>query len=222
MHYQGPEAADLGNVVALNSAWLNWLGATRSLQPADRGLPAAVQEKLASLQHAQRERLARAPFLLMSFREHDEARWQRLFAERRNLDLLQSLQACDDAAARIVAAGIGFIWQLAGRNPYAARLVSGASLNWCEQLAELTLVELFERIAGQGDLLMPRLADNANFWNKLLAAGMHPRRDVRAAARACALQTVLTVNTGVPYRRLRAAACRTPVPTMKVADRRRP
>ena len=36
----------------------------------------------------------------------------------------------DAAGSRLTIAALGFLWQLASRNPYAARLVSGASLTF--------------------------------------------------------------------------------------------
>ena len=64
-----------------------------------------IRTRFAALSSEQRERLARAPFLLMSLAEHDEARWQSLFAEQQTRDLLQSVQIRDDASARTRGVG---------------------------------------------------------------------------------------------------------------------
>ena len=74
MHYHGPDRADLANVFVLNSAFIAWQR-TRPLESArdSGGLP-GICERLAALNLAQRERLARTPFLLMSLAEDDEAR----------------------------------------------------------------------------------------------------------------------------------------------------
>ncbi len=146
----------------------------------------------------------------MSFAENDEARWQALFAERRTRDLLECLQLRDEAASGLVAAGLGFLWQLAQRNPYAARLVSGASLSWCEQLAACTLMDLFSRALEDQALLAPRMADKPDIWNRLLTAGVSNRRHARHAARVSALQTLLTRRPLRRYRPLAAAACKMP------------
>jgi len=115
---------------------------------------------------------------------------------------------------------LGFLWQLAKCNPYTARLVSGATLGWCEQLASCPLVSLFAQTAVRRSPLEPRLPASADFWNKLLTAGTSPQKDVRIAARVSAMQTVMTGNASPPPR-LKSAACRMRPLTMRVADRRR-
>lgn len=210
MPYDGPDAADLANVEALNAAYLDWL-VSRGRQAA-RSAPGPLQEHLARLDRRGLGYLSRAPFLLLSYREHDEARWHALFDDRRSADLLTGLETPDDAATRLVDAGLAFLWQLARRNCYAARLVTGASLGWCERLADSKLVDVLDRAADERELLVPRLADNEKLWAKLLGAGVSSRRDVRIAARVSALQVVLTAPQPAAYGRLAAAACRLPGP----------
>jgi hypothetical protein len=115
---------------------------------------------------------------------------------------------------------LGFLWQLARRNPYAARLVSGATLEWCDQLATLSLVALYAQV-GRCSPLQPRLSRDTDFWKKLLGAGTSNRREVRLAARASAMQTVIAGNTTSMPRRISAAACNMPAVPMRVAARRR-
>jgi hypothetical protein len=220
MQYHGPDQADLANVFVLNSAFIAWQRTRRPEESRDRGLAPEIRARLGALNCEQRERLARTPFLLMSLAEDDDARWQSIFAERLTRDLLQCLQVRDEVAARIAAAALGFLWQLAQRNPYAARLVSGASLNWCEQLSASTLMELYARALEDPWLLAPRMADKADLWNRLLTAGVSNRRNVRLAARAAALQTMLTQNPTRPYRPLAAAACKMPPVRTRISGRR--
>ena len=125
-------------------------------------------------------------------------------------DLLECVQVRDEAVSGLVAAGLGFLWQLAQRNPYAARLVSGASLNWCEQLSASTLMNLLSRALEDQALLAPRMAGEPDIWNRLLTAGVSNRRDTRHAARVSALQTLLTRRPLRHSRPLAAAACRMP------------
>lgn len=219
MEYQGPEPADLANVSALNSAFLDWLRARGSSEVAPLSVTPEIGAALTGMSRLQLERLARTPFLLMSFREHDEDQWRSLFAERRSADLFRALQAPDEDATRLITAGLGFLWQLAKRNPYAARLVSGAGINWCEQLAASTLVDLFSRALAEYPLLEPRMIDNRDLWQKLLNAGVSAKKDVRMAARVSALQTVLTRSSNSVYRRLAAAACSMPAVAVRVAER---
>ena len=212
MYYHGPDRADLANVFTLNRAFIARQRTGTRQDAPERALPPEIGARFAALSREQRERLARAPFLLMSFAEDDEARWQTLLAEQRTRDLLRCVQLRDEAASRLIAAGLGFLWQLSQRNPYAVRLVSGASLAWCEQLASCTLMELFSRALEDQALLAPRMAGNPDLWNKLLTAGVSSRRHLRRAARVTALQTVLTQSPLRAYRPLAAAACKMPAP----------
>jgi hypothetical protein len=206
MHFPGPDNADLANVYALNRAFIAWQRVLPRKTTGHGDLPT----RLSSLSCEQRERLAQTPFLLPSLAEDDEPRWQSLFAEQQTRDLLACVQARDDAAAMLIAGVMGFLWQLSRRNPYAARLLTGASLAWCEQLASCTLIALFARTLEDRTLLAPRMADNTELWRKLLTAGVSNRRHLRRAARVAALQTVLTERPLHPVRPLAAAACRMP------------
>lgn len=208
MRYDGPNRTDLANVFTLNRAFIAWQRAMPAEARGAGDLPPEARARFAALTGEQRERLSRTPFLLMSFAEDDESRWQSLFAEQRTRDLLHCVQMRDEAASRLIAAGLGFLWQLALHNPYAVRLVSGASLNWCEQLAACTLMDLFARALEDQTLLAPRMGRRAELWHKLLTAGVSNRRPLRRAARMAALQTVLTQGTERAYRPLAAAACK--------------
>ena len=220
MHYQCPGPADLANVFVLNSAFIAWQRSMSREREREAATGPGIPARLAALNGAQRERLARAPFLLLSLAEDDELRWQSLFSEQTTRDLLQCIQGRDEAASRIIAAGLGFLWQLAQRNPYAARLVSGASLNWCEQLSACTLMDLIARALEDPTLLAPRMADQHDLWDRLLTAGVSNRRQVRLAARVATLQTVLIRSPERPYQRLATAACKMSPARTRTAGRR--
>jgi len=219
MRYERPDPVDLENVFALNAAFLGWLR-----DAGQRAAPAAggpLRLALAALDRSQIRRLAKTPFLLMSFAEHDEAHWCELLDERRVPDLFAVAQDADERAARLLSAGLGFLWQLAKRNAYAARLVSGASLNWCERLSECTLIELLGRAAAQPVSIEPRMADSRALWNKLLGPGVSARRELRRAARVSALQMLLTECPAARYRPLASAACALPATRSRAAERSR-
>ena len=206
MHFPGPDNADLANVYALNRAFIAW----QRVRPQEATGNGELPTRLAALSCERRERLARTPFLLLSLAEDDEPRWRSLFAEQQTRDLLQCKQPRDEAAATLIAGALGFLWQLSRHNPYAARLLTGASLAWCEQLASCPLMELFARTLEERTLLAPRMADNAGLWHKLLTAGTSNRRHLRRAARMAALQSLLTERPVHAGRPLAAAACRMP------------
>lgn len=214
MDYSGPEKADFANVRSLNSAFLSILRGPLSGAALRQQLPASLRQRFADLTDLHLEHLAEAPYLLMSFRERDDDFWSLLTVDEPNLDLLQPEQAQGETE-RLVAAGLGFLWQLAQRNPYAARLVSGASLGWCERLADSTLLNLLRRAACHRDLPELRFAGAADIWNKLLGTGISARPEVRAAAQLSVLQSMLTTDPADRYRRMRAAACAAPDPARR-------
>ena len=152
MDYQGPDPADLANVYALNTAFLDWLVAGRMKAE----MPPEAHALLSRMDRSRLDRLARAPFLLLSLCEYDDALWGRLFSDQHGMSLLAAMQPADEDGMRLTTAALGFLWQLAMRNPYAARLVSGASLNWCEQLAACTLMDVVARVAEEPVFLEPR------------------------------------------------------------------
>lgn len=217
MYFTGPDSNDLANVHALNCAFIELLRHGRRVCADEQS--ASIATRLAPIGAERAARLARCPFLLMSLKESDERRWQRLFAAEPQRDLVDLLDGPDGDAERLLGAVLGFLWQLAKQNTFATRLISGAGLGWCEQLASSTLFDVLQLARRQGDLLTVRLAGNGDFWNKLLGAGTSAEKDVRDAAHLSALQTILTSDTGIDYRRLPAAACSMPRPSIRT-DRR--
>jgi hypothetical protein len=218
MEFSGPGPADFANVQALNCAFLEHMcepGAGKSLRCQ---FSPGVEPLVAGLTGLQIGRLAEAPFLLFSLREFDNDYWSGIFSAGPTGDLFTPDRLPSDKNQQIIAATLGFLWQLASRNPYAARICSGASLNWCEQLADCTLLHILQCCAGRNDLLVPRLVDNADLWRKLLSAGISSEPEIRAAGQQCALQTLLTDPNGSSYRPLRAAACRLPTNSLQVAE----
>lgn len=212
MDYPGPSDMDLHNVQALNRAFLDCLRHARHRDELRDRCAVPLSELVAALNGKQLEHLASAPFLLFSLREQDAAYWERLLLAAEPDDLFDAGLSADDDLSRLLAAGLGFLWRLACSNPYTARIVSGATLHWCEQLADRTLVFLLQRAAARKDLLVPRFADNKSVWTRLLGAGVSSEVAIRRAARLSALQTMLTDARSSQSQDRRAAACRMPSP----------
>lgn len=220
MDFSGPQPADFANVRSLNKAFLRCLRGVATGSRMRQMLPAAAGTTVLGLGEAEIARLAEMPLLLVSVREYDAAWWQALLDSEPTGQLLEP---CLETAEvmQIAAATLGFLWQLARHNPYAVRLVSGATLDWCERLTECTLLGVLRRTRGVGELLEPRFGGDADVWERLLGAGLSPLPDVRRAARISILQRMLTdVPLSVSLRR-RAAACKSAVPSFSVAERPR-
>ena len=211
MHYPGPSVADLANVKALNRAFLDTLrNKGRYSAVLDEAVP-SLKSICVALTNSQVERLSATPFLLFSLRERDDEYWEAVFDPRPAVgtgDLFAFAQVRDGNALQLADAALGFLWMLAGRNTYAARLVSGATLSWCERLADSTLMSVLALAGQRDDLLVPRFPDREDIWHKLLGAGVSSERDVRRAAQLTVLQTMLTRDVSSKREQLNAAACR--------------
>jgi hypothetical protein len=218
MDFKGPEPADFDDVRSLNIAFLEYLRGQAG-EALRRELPATLRPVVAALTERQAERLASVPFLLLSLGETDDDYWSRSLVDSPVRDLFASPHSDKDPLGRIASAALGFLWQLARRNAYATRLICGASLNWCEQLAACTLLGVLQHVAEHEGLVGPRLADNQTFWHRLLGAGLSSDNDIRRAAQLSALQSMLTSTDAPRRRRFRSAACYSSVPALELSAR---
>ena len=190
MEFEGLTRDHLANVEALNRGWLRcW--------PESGASAANLAARL-------RERAATTPFLLFSFREQDEDLWSRLLEKPRQPDLLDQPLRSDDGLHTVQLSGLAFIWWLAWRNPYAARIISGAPAGWCEKITSVTLMRVLECTSGCS-LIEPRLETTSM---------MH-----KGYAQIGALQSMLTTGQPASNGRLKAAACRMPQFTRQVTDK---
>lgn len=217
MDFSGPDAADFANVRALNHAFLARLRAPGEGQLLRQQLPPGISLLIEALTNLQVERLAATPLLLFSLCERDESRWCVLDGGDSNVDLFAGPASGDE----LQATAVSFLWQLAGRNPYAARLISGANLAWCERLAACTLLDVQRTAADLPALMRPRFIENEECWRKLLGPGLSSVTNVRRSAHVTCLQWLLTDDPVAGYQRLRTAACASSAPVLSVAERNR-
>jgi len=190
MAFSGPEMSDYDNVVALNEAWLSLLQRENRLGNGLGGLPKALRCRITNLSKQQIARLATTPLLLFSFRERDDRYWTRVLAGSRERDLFATSNSVD--VDTLISASLGFIWQLAQRNPYALRLICGATVYWTERIAEQTFFGLLDAVRSTCDTPGLRFAQHRELWRKLLDSGVSRERVTRSAAQMSALQAVLT------------------------------
>ena len=197
--YPGPSPDDYANVLALNTAFIK----------------AAFD-----LKGPQRGRLAAAPFLLFSLRECEPEWWDAVLIDQHQADLLPAAELEGPELRRIQTVALSFLWQLARRNPYAVRIISGATVSWCEKITDLPLITLLDRIGSRGDLLQSRIDDPDTLCERLLSDGTSSRQKVRRSSQLTALQSLLTRARLDNYARLPAAACSMPKP-MRVQDKKK-
>lgn len=216
MAFDGPAPTDYRNVISLNRAYLSLLQRDLRARYGLRRLQTPLSDKITSLNKRQIERLAATPFLLLSYREGDDHYWGKVLGGSSGGDLFAS--SGSDDLDTLVSAGLGFIWQLARQNPYALRLFCGASLHWCEQIAEQTLYRLLVSVAAHGDILQLRAAHDHELWRKLLADGTNKETLVRRAAHISALQAVLTKPQHKKRQTWSLAAKSMSAPGLRVAD----
>lgn len=184
--YPGPMPHDYANVEALNHLFI---------------------ETTTSLKGPQRGRLAAAPFLLFSLRESSVHWWDAALKEQQQGELIEGLPKASPSIARLQLAALSFLWQLGQRNPYAARLVSGASATWCGRLADVPLVTVLNRIGDRGDLLLSRLDQDSPLSRRLTSEGVSSIAGVRKAVHLSVLQSLLTHQMFDSAIELPAAAC---------------
>lgn len=202
MEYQGLTEDDVINVRALNRAWLK--------------LAANGSERFAALDDKRRKRLAGAPFLLFTLRESDLQLWSTLLSDRQQRDLFVALP--DAGQRELQVACLAWLWELARRNPYVARIVAGAPLQWCERIATYPLVRLL-RNAADADLVRPRFRVDSATHRRLLLRGGSALCAARAAAQVAAMQAMLTAIEFSQFGRLPAAACRLQGPSRELTDK---
>lgn len=214
MDFHGPEPADLVDVRSINIAFLEYLSGPEG-ETLRCELPTTLQPVVAALTERQIQRLAHVPFLLLTLNETDEAYWSRAFDDNSMRDLFAANHSSVDPLGRIASAALAFQWQLTRRNLYAARLISGASLSWCEQLASRTLLRVLQCAVENQGLVAPRMAEHKIFWTRLLGAGLSSVQEVRRAAHLSALQFMLTPGNAARRRLWKSAACYSAVPLME-------
>ncbi len=217
MPYSGPQSVDFHEISALNHAFIALLGEPKEAAALLAGLPEDLARRIAALTPEERDQVAAVPFLVFSLRERDDTYWEQLLAEGSNHDLLAEANPVSPERARLVSAALGFLWQMARRNPYTLRLICGASLHWCEQLADLPLTVVIQRASSRDDVLELRARKDHRLWSRLTSLLGSDER-VRSAVRLSALQSLLIqpVASGEP--RWKSAACRQTGPALQVAD----
>ena len=201
MEYEGLTADDVTNVRALNRAWLRLAttGAGRVADADRRG-----------------KRLGDAPFLLFTLRESETELWSTLLGDQPQPDLFA---ACPEGGQReLQVACLAWLWELARRNPYVARVVAGAPLTWCERIAACPLVRLL-RSAADADLVRPRFSEDSPMYRRLLLRGGSALRGARRAAQVAAMQAMLTGTDAMQSRGLPAAACRLEAPSRRLRNK---
>jgi hypothetical protein len=185
--YSGPSPDDYANVAALNTAFIK---ATLDLKGPQCG------------------RLAAAPFLLFSLREHQPEWWEDALMDAWQGDLMNAVEFASPELRSLQSAALSFLWQLGRRNPYAVRIISGATLSWCERIATLPLITLLNRVGARGDLIQSRLDAASGMNTRLLSDGTSTHKNVRRSSHLAALQTLLRRCSLDSYTRLPAAACK--------------
>ncbi len=202
------------NVSALNREFVRLL----RQYPAQFGV-ADPTNRIARLGRRQRDWLAEVPFLLFSLAEEDHQLWRQLIESTDRFDLPLNSDGKSHEIAALAQAAMSFLWHLAKRDPFAARIISGADRNWCDLIAEVDCVALLAKVKLRNDLLEARRADNVDIWHKLLTVGVSVDRDTRGAARMSSLQCILTSTASAKGREWTAAACVSKSPAYQVADR---
>ncbi|MEM9208651.1 MAG: hypothetical protein AAGA61_05360 [Pseudomonadota bacterium] len=217
MLYTGPQPIDLQEISALNRAFIRLLGQAAEAASLLAGLPPDLAARIAAMTVEEQLYVASSPFLVFSLRERDDDYWESLCAGDASYDLLTGATAVSPERSNLVSAALGFAWQLARRNPYTLRLICGATLHWCERLADQPLTAVIHRAASRNDILELRAQSDHQLWRRLMSA-LDSDQNVRAAVRLSTLQSLLIQPAPPGAARMKSAACRQRVPSLRVAD----
>jgi len=216
MSFEAPTEVDYRNLEPLNRTFLKLLNDDPSAPRLLSGCAPPSAQRIKVLSVAETERLARVRFMLFGFREHDDDFWSRLLDEPGTPGLFDL--PVSEALGALIDSALAFAWQLAQRNPYTLRLITGATLYWCELIAEQRLADLIDRYRQSGDVPVLRLSNQADMWKSLLGGGTAAHPEIRRTVHAAALQRVLAGDDGSAARRWSRAASRIAFPARKVAD----
>jgi len=216
MTYEGPTQSDYRNIQALNREFLRLARA----MPVEFGMSDKEGRRLQALCREQTERLVTAPFLLCTMRENDLQLWREFLRDDPNNDLFKNERMQTVDISNLLAAVVGFLWQLNQRNAYAVRLVSAARSDWCDLVTDVTYFELVAISRHRGDLLSFRQVEGVDIWSKLLVDGVKPEKRVRTAAHLAVLQTLLTSVPTNDNSAWPVAACAAKTPRLRVANSR--
>lgn len=212
MEFAAPQNIDFEDIFELNVSFLR-LMQNRSVAARLLRDPAEpMLAELGNLHERQIQRLARCPFLLCCCREDDIEFWQSGLKSEQNADLFTEDPAISQGESQLIAAALGFAWQLVRRNPYAARIACGASTAWCDEIAAQPFIRLVSAAARMPNVLSVRFSTDGYFWRRLMLHGLHRDPATRRAARITALNTILLRER--PAIRFAAAARSTNAPTL--------
>ena len=209
MEFRGIDAATIENGRALNAAFL----ALATGPECPLGLEPDFIERLRQLDATHLERLSRAPFLIFAIAVADKA-------PCRTAPLRDSLGLFDEpmsrAEARLVIATLSLLWSLARTDRHAARLLAGTPRGWCDDIADIALVDVLDTTRSYATMVVPRSVRQRTFWDKLFVSACDRRAFVRRAARQSALQCVLTELRDESYGPVASAACRMHSPGKRI------
>ena len=220
MSFDGPDDRDYQNVVSLNTAFLALLGSESALGRGLTGCSAPLRQRIINLSQTDSRRLAETPFLLFSFRERDDRYWDEVLQQDGETSLFRA--SGSEPVDTLISAALGFIWQLANRNPYTLRLICGATLYWCERIADITFYGLLDAVRNSGGVPVLRQGTSDALWRKLLEDGVSASRPIRRAAQLAALQAVLTdpAPSRATAESCKLAARKVSPPGLRVAEER--
>ena len=174
----------------LNRDFLELLRTEKGLRKCIVELSDSQRDRLITLDKSEAMRLAQTPFLLFSFREHDDVYWDRILNDPVSPGLFQT--RVSENVKTLMSSALGFIWYLARRDPFTLRLFSGAPLSWCETIADLALHHLLDAVTRSGDLPVLRFSYHRELWRSLLDGGVSTRAPIRTASQVSGLQFVLS------------------------------
>ncbi len=209
MTYPGLNQVELDEIQRLNVLYLMALQhAGGPLEPLRPMLGEASLAWLRRCSTASVELLAAVPYLLFRVDTLTPHR-----AAPRNRDMFLSK---DPEAFELLTLALAFVHQLARRDRFALRVITGASEAWCGWLQDVSFVRLAESARQSDVLLLPILVNHREFWPGLITSVRKNLLAQRDAIVATGLQHLLNTQTRASSQRLAARSIASA--SLQVAD----
>lgn len=145
----------------------------------------------AELSHAQREKIASAPYALYSLCFEDVRFWRAACAPASGpLDVRYAANSAVWLQGPFCEVALIYAWQTASANPLAARIVYSMSPEVRELLVDTPLWQIKRIACDYPGLLMPRWSRNQAFWPDLLRTPDAPNHGRPLATQLLGLQLI--------------------------------
>ncbi len=211
MAYTGLRAAEISEIRRLNQ---QYLGALATNGVSDISLKAKVGKKrwewFVRAKNEQLLRLSTLPYLLFRLDTVNA----HLASPSKNAELFAAHQ---QAGTQLLSMATAFAHQLAQRDLFSLRVITGATEDWCHWLQGMSLVRLSEIARSTNAPIVPILGDNKTYWPELFDAARFNRPERLQAVAIAGMQHLISRQSSHWSQAIAARSA--PAASRRVAER---